>query len=166
MAPILPEPQGARKAAAVKRRWRTPHLTAAAAIVLLCGRAEACWEQAAHRYGVNTYLLYAIAKTESNLNPKAINRNANGSYDIGLMQINSSWLPTLRRYGVSEKDLYEPCINIQVGAWVLANNMQRMGNSWNAVGAYNAKSQKLREKYALKVYKNLPPAAFAASSEQ
>jgi soluble lytic murein transglycosylase-like protein len=166
MAPTLLKPQGVCHAGVVQRRSRVPRLIAAAAIALLCGRAEACWEQAAHRYGVNTYLLYAIAKTESNLNPKAINRNANGSYDIGLMQINSSWLPTLRRYGVTEKDLYEPCISIQVGAWILGSNMQRMGNSWNAVGAYNAKSQKLREKYALKVYKNLPPAAFAASSEQ
>jgi soluble lytic murein transglycosylase-like protein len=166
MVPTLLEPQRACRGGAAQRRSRTPQLIAAAAITLLCGRAEACWEQAAHRYGVNTYLLYAIAKTESNLNPKAINRNANGSYDIGLMQINSSWLPTLRRYGVSEKDLYEPCINIQVGAWVLANNMQRMGNSWNAVGAYNAKSPKLRAKYALKVYKNLPPAAFADEAEQ
>jgi soluble lytic murein transglycosylase-like protein len=166
MAPIPLESGDACGALAAQRRRRAHHLIVATAVALLCGRAEACWEQAAHRYGVNTYLLYAIAKTESNLNPNAINRNANGSYDIGLMQINSSWLPTLRRYGVSEKDLYEPCINIQVGAWVLANNMQRMGNSWNAVGAYNAKSQKLREKYALKVYKNLPSAAFAASPEQ
>jgi len=166
MAPIPLESRDACHVPAAQRRWRAPHLIAATVIALLCGRTEACWEQAAHRYGVNTYLLYAIAKTESNLNPNAINRNANGSYDIGLMQINSSWLPTLRRYGVTEKDLYDPCISIQVGAWILGNNMQRMGNSWNAVGAYNAKSPQLRAKYALKVYKNLPPAAFAGAPAQ
>jgi soluble lytic murein transglycosylase-like protein len=123
-----------------------------------CGSASACWDAAAARYGVNPYLLYAIAKTESHLNPAAINRNnKDGSYDIGLMQINSRWLPTLRKYGVGEAQLMDACTNIQVGAWVLAENMHRMGNSWDAVGAYNASSPGLRLKYALKVYRNLPP---------
>ncbi|MTV41732.1 transglycosylase SLT domain-containing protein [Duganella radicis] len=139
--------------AARARRW----LLGAVAL-LACGGASACWEEAAARYGVNPYLLYAIAKTESQLNPAAINRNnQDGSYDIGLMQINSHWLPTLRKYGIAEEQLWDACVNIQVGAWVLAQNMRRMGNSWEAVGAYNARNPERRLKYALKVYRNLPP---------
>ncbi len=118
--------------------------------------AATCWDAAAERYGVNAYLLYAIAKTESSLNPRAINRNKNGSYDIGLMQINSSWFPTLRKYGVDEQQLLDPCVSIHVGAWILAQNMQRMGNSWEAVGAYNARNPELRLRYARKVYRNIP----------
>ncbi|PIV87852.1 MAG: hypothetical protein COW48_09240 [Hydrogenophilales bacterium CG17_big_fil_post_rev_8_21_14_2_50_63_12] len=52
--------------------------------------AHACWKEAGTRYGVSPQLLYAIARTESGLNPQAIGRNRNGSRDIGLMQIN--WL--------------------------------------------------------------------------
>jgi soluble lytic murein transglycosylase-like protein len=126
--------------------------------LLISASAIACWEQAAERHRVNPYLLYAIAKTESSLNPAAINRNKNGSYDVGLMQINSSWFPTLRKYGLEEKQLYDPCTSIHVGAWILSQNMQRLGNSWNAVGAYNSSKPDLRLKYALKIYKNLPPA--------
>ena len=130
----------------------------AALLLCACGSASACWDAAAARYGVNPYLLYAIARTESHLNPAAISRNnKDGSYDIGLMQINSRWLPVLRKYGVGEAQLLDACTNIQVGAWVLAENMRRMGNSWDAVGAYNASSPALRLKYALKVYRNLPP---------
>jgi soluble lytic murein transglycosylase-like protein len=128
-----------------------------AAALLCCGSASACWEDAAARYGVNPYLLYAIAKTESNLNPAAMNRNnKNGSYDIGLMQINSSWLPTLRKHGIDEAQLMNACTSIHVGAWVLAENIRRLGNSWVAVGAYNARNPELRMKYAKKVYANLP----------
>ncbi len=36
-------------------------------------------------------LLRSIAEAESGLNPAAINRNSNGTYDFGVMQINSSW---------------------------------------------------------------------------
>ncbi len=135
----------------------------AMAFVMLCAAvwaapSYACWEEAAQKYGINVYLLHAIAKTESSLNPRAINRNKNGSYDIGLMQINSSWLPTLRKYGLKEEHLYDPCTSIQVGAWVLAQNMRRLGNSWDAVGAYNSSKPTIRLQYALRVYKNLPPA--------
>jgi soluble lytic murein transglycosylase-like protein len=138
----------------------------AACLALASFPAQACWEQAAAWYHVNPHLLYAIAKTESGLNPAAINRsNKNGSYDIGLMQINSRWLPTLKKYGVEEKDLYDACTSIQVGAWILAQNMQRMGVTWEAVGAYNARDPALRIKYAMKVHKNLPSAALDDQSD-
>ncbi|PHV06646.1 invasion protein [Janthinobacterium sp. BJB412] len=130
------------------------------ALWLLGGPAHACWQDAAARYGVNASLLYAIARTESRLDPLARGRtNANGSHDIGLMQINSGWLPTLRRYGIGEGQLYDACTNIHIGAWILARNMRRLGNSWDAVGAYNAADPKKRLAYALKVYRNLPPTA-------
>jgi soluble lytic murein transglycosylase-like protein len=145
-----------------RRTARYQGLLAAVAL-FACGHAHACWEEAAARYGVNPYVLYAIAKTESNLNPSAINRgNRNGTYDIGLMQINSGWLPELRKHGIGEAQLLDACTNIQVGAWVLAQNMRRMGNSWEAVGAYNARDAQLRIKYALKVYRNMPPQAMDA----
>lgn len=137
-------------------------LALAAVALFVSSSASACWEEAAAQYGVNPYLLYAIAKTESNFNPSAVNRNKDGSYDIGLMQINSRWLPTLRKYGIEEAQLWDACINIQVGAWVLAQNMRRMGNSWEAVGAYNARDFELRMKYARKVYRNIPPEVLSA----
>lgn len=132
----------------------------AATLGVACAHsATACWDEAAQKYGLNVYLLHAIAKTESSLNPSAVNRaNVNGSYDVGLMQINSSWLPRLRQFGITEKDLYEPCISIDVGAWILAYNIRRFGNTWAAVGAYNTPNPMRGLQYALRVYRNLPPA--------
>jgi soluble lytic murein transglycosylase-like protein len=117
--------------------------------------AHACWEDAATRYQVSSVLLYAIARTESGLNPQAIGRNSNGSRDIGLMQINSAWLPTLASHGIGERDLFEPCVNIHVGAWILAGNVSRLGYTWEAVGAYNAANPALRRSYVEKVRRHL-----------
>src|SRR4051812_45901669 len=83
------------------------------AVLLLCASMPGygCWEAAAQRYQLEASLLYAIAATESGLNPRAENRNTNGSVDVGLMQINSTWLPTLARHGIHADDLWQPCIN-------------------------------------------------------
>lgn len=149
---------------------RLPHLAALAASAVLAFAstgAQACWEEAARRYGISADLLYAIARVESNLNPRAVNRShlrRTGSYDIGLMQINSGHLRTLSRHGIREADLFVPCTNIHVGAWLLADSFSRRGATWDAVGAYNAACSQLRGKdcveartrYAWRVYRQLP----------
>ena len=120
------------------------------ALCLAPSLASACWEEAGERYGVSPQLLYAMARVESSLNPAAVNnshRKDTGSYDIGLMQINSSHLPRLAQHGIHEADLYDPCTNIHVGAWLLANEFSRYGVSWEGVGAYNAAYTQLRGKY-------------------
>jgi soluble lytic murein transglycosylase-like protein len=71
----------------------------------------------------------AIARTESGLNPLAVGRNADGLRDIGLTHNDSAWLPTLAAYGISERDLFQPCTSIHVGAWLLAHNYWQPGDT-------------------------------------
>lgn len=113
--------------------------------------SAACFEEAASRYQMPSALLKAISRVESGGNPNAWNRNGDGSFDIGHMQINSRWLAKLSHFGISREHLWEPCTNTFVGAWILAQNVHRIGYSWNAVGAYNATSAKKRDTYARKV---------------
>jgi len=110
-----------------------------------------CFEQAGIRYGIAPSLLKAISAVESGSNPDARNRNRNGSEDIGHMQINSRWLGVLASYGIGRNQLFDPCVNTHVGAWILAQNISRLGYGWDAIGAYNARSPEKRAAYARRV---------------
>lgn len=128
----------------------------AAAIALWCalhGYARAdCLDDAATFQKVSVSLLRGIAQVESGMNPNAVNTNTNGTVDIGLMQINSTWLPTLAREGITRESLFDACTNAYVGAWILSQNIRQLGANWNAIGAYNAASPDKRLAYAHKVY--------------
>lgn len=110
-----------------------------------------CFDQAAARYRVPASLLRAISSVESGGNPHAFHVNKNGTADIGHMQINSAWLPTLAKYGINRSRLSEPCVNTNVGAWILALNFRRAGYQWGAVGAYNARSPAKAAVYTQKI---------------
>ncbi len=145
--------------------WRSFLIGLAVATLAWPARADMdiCVMQAAQRYRVDERLIRAIIQVESSGNPLALNRNANGSEDIGVMQINSSWLRVLGRYGIQRRHLDDPCTNVHVGAWVLAGNIARYGNTWRAVGAYNAKSRTWRERYVAQVWRRYRASGAAAS---
>ncbi|WP_186050430.1 transglycosylase SLT domain-containing protein [Burkholderia gladioli] len=111
-----------------------------------------CVADAAQYQGIDPALLLAIAQHESGLRPLSINRNQNGSRDIGLMQINSSWLPTLAKYGIGSDALLDPCVNAYIGAWILKQAIARYGATWLAVGAYNAASRDKQIRYIGRIY--------------
>ena len=109
-----------------------------------------CFEAAGAEYGVSPLLLWSIAKVESDFTPQTVNWNQNGTYDYGLMQINSAWAQKL---GIGVwRSLGDPCANVKAGAWILARCVKRYGYTWEAVGCYNASDNKKREMYARRVY--------------
>lgn len=116
---------------------------------------QKCILKSAYKYNVHPGLIEAIIIVESGFNPLAVNHNKNGSVDVGLMQINSFWFPTLRKYGISVRDLFDPCVNVEVGTWILAQCIARYGYTWEAVGCYNAVNPVKRKRYAWKVYRAL-----------
>ncbi len=132
-------------------------LAAGTALLLYSGAGFAtdvpCISQAARRFALSAPLLQAIVQQESSGRcTRRHPRNANGTYDIGCAGINSAWIPALtKRFGIAEQDLLEPCTNVHVAAWILAHNLHRHGDTWRAVGAYNAATESKRIAYTWKI---------------
>ncbi|CAB3642025.1 hypothetical protein LMG24238_00358 [Paraburkholderia sediminicola] len=124
---------------------------AALAWLSMCGAAHAaddCFNEAAAYQGVNPWVLRAVAWYESKGDPDAIHQNANGSIDVGQLQINSIHFGALAREGVPHRALTDPCVNVYVAAWLLKQKMVKYGNTWRAIGAYHSETPKQRDAYA------------------
>ena len=124
-----------------------------------------CFGAAGEKYRVDPLLIEAIATGESSLRPGITHDNRSKetgmvtSRDYGLMQINSTHVPELIRLGFIHDAgdlLARPCLNVQIGTWILAKHFQVCGVSWNCLGSYNAGFRKdrheTREVYANRVY--------------
>lgn len=119
---------------------------------------ELCVVAAGRKFGVHTDLIRAVMKTEGGRNGLKV-KNKNGSYDLGIMQINTIHLPELKLYGITEKQLLnDACVNIAVGAWMLSKHIKGFDNAdefWTRVGNYNSKTPKYNSVYKQKVWVNL-----------
>lgn len=92
--------------------------------------------EAAEKYNVPVSMLKAIAKTESNFNIYAVNdKNKNGTVDRGIMQINSIHL----NENLTAEDLFDPRINIMMGAKIYKMCFNKYKNELKALNCYNGK---------------------------
>ena len=111
-----------------------------------------CFDDAAQYHNVNPWILRAIAAQESGFNPTATHPlNGDGSRDHGMTGINDVHLPELARYGITVGDLRDWCKSVFVEGWHLRNMVNKFGNTWAAVGAYNSKTPSKRDVYAAKI---------------
>jgi hypothetical protein len=121
---------------------------------------KTCALAAARRYHVHEQLFLAVLATEGGRVGQVV-RNRNGSYDMGPAQINSIHLPELARLGISrEQVINDGCLNLQIGAWLLARALDGQspsnpGEFWRRVGNYNSATPAPNVTYQAKVWRNL-----------
>jgi len=96
-------------------------------------------EKASLKYGIPKEILMAIISIESGFNPRAYNKNKDGTEDRGLMQVNYQHnLSLMKEYGITDPEqLYDPELNIEIGARILYENYKKFGNWVMAIKAYN-----------------------------
>ena len=94
---------------------------------------DGCFAASARRHGLPRALLIAVARGESNFDPRAV--SSAGAH--GLMQI--LWPATAKELGFRRvTELYEPCRNIDAGARYLRGLLDRYdGDLHLALAAYN-----------------------------
>jgi soluble lytic murein transglycosylase-like protein len=108
---------------------------------------DPCLKPAAQRHGVNPDILRAILQVESGMRPHEVNRNRNGSIDVGLAQINSIHFRELSQWGITPERLLDPCVATHVAAWHLKRVMLRHGNTWFGVAAYHSATPVHNQRY-------------------
>ncbi len=111
------------------RRWQEP----------VDARIQAKVEEVSQKYGIPKELILAIISVESGFNPRAYNKNKDGTEDRGLMQVNYQHnIRLMKEYGIEDPNqLFDIETNIELGARILYENFKRFGNWVMAVKAYN-----------------------------
>jgi soluble lytic murein transglycosylase-like protein len=100
--------------------------------------ASQCAAEASLHYRVPQELLRAIIAREGGKTGQCV-KNKNGSFDCGLAQINSSWMPFFSKYGITPSDIvYSACTNVYLSAYILRYNYEKKKQSWfDAIISYN-----------------------------
>lgn len=84
-------------------------------------------------------------------------RNRNGSFDLGPLQVNSQWVPTVAaRMRRDRSDVRrwlrdDPCFNVGVSAWLFLSGYMASRNYWRAIGSYHSGDGERARHYAAQV---------------
>ena len=106
-----------------------------------------CINSAALEFHIPAKLIISVLNVEHGKSGQR-SMNKNGTYDLGPMQINSSWWPELYQYNISPNQvLYDPCININVGVWILSKKIANGHDLLVGIGNYNSTSLQYNLRY-------------------
>ena len=110
-----------------------------------------CINSVAQEFHIPAKLIISVLNVEGGKVGES-SRNKNGTYDLGPMQINSSWWPTLYAYGITPQQvLFDPCINLKVGGWILSKNIADAKDLLTGVGDYNSSTFIINKNYSYRV---------------
>jgi hypothetical protein len=87
--------------------------------------------------------------------------NANGSHDLGPLQINSWWVPKIAavlRQPEQDVRLWlksDACFNADVARWIFLSALRSTGDYWAAIGVYHSPTAWRQRHYAMSVAEHL-----------
>ena len=120
----------------------------------------ACMALVAQIYSLPPRVLPSIQGVEGGA-PGIVHHNRDGSEDLGIMQINTIWLPGLARYTrlgpveLRDRLLYRPCFNIAAAGLILRTYLDETGGDlMRAVGNYHSHTPALNRWYQSRVLRS------------
>ena len=116
-----------------------------------------CMALVASLYGLPPRVLPSIQAVEGG-RPGTVHVNADGSQDLGVMQVNTRWLPALSLYtglsaaAVRDRLLHRACFNIAAAGAIMRYYLDAAhGDLMVAVGDYHSHTPALNAAYRAKV---------------
>lgn len=120
-----------------------------------------CIFLASQQYQVPPPVLIGIMEVEGGRVGQEVGPNANGTYDLGPMQINTLWIPTLaNKWNVSNKVARkwvrdDACVNIGVAAWILRQKINETGSLSKGIAYYHSATPHLGQRYKQKIVSSM-----------
>lgn len=117
-----------------------------------------CMLQAAQFYSLPPRVLPSIQAVEGGF-AGAVHPNKDGSDDLGVMQVNTRWVPRLAALTrlppqtVHDRLVADPCFNIAAAAFILKSEINATGDLMRAVGNYHSHTPALHAAYRDRVWK-------------
>ncbi|MBK5010198.1 transglycosylase SLT domain-containing protein [Pseudomonas sp. S60] len=111
-----------------------------------------CSIMAAVKYELPVNIVLAVAAQEGG-KPGQWVRNTNGTYDVGPMQFNTSYLRELSRYGITPQDVEQGgCYAYELAAWRLRGHVRNdRGDLWTRVANYHSRTPTINARYRQQV---------------
>ena len=113
----------------------------------------ACMALVASLYNLPPRVLPSIHVVEGG-RTETVHVNADGSQDLGYMQVNTRWLPALARYSklpeasVRQNLLSRPCFNVAAAGYILRRYLDETRNDLMlAIGDYHSHTANLNAEY-------------------
>jgi hypothetical protein len=123
---------------------------------MAAGPLLACMAAVSAFYHLPPQALPAIHEVE-NGRAGIVRHNTNGTDDLGVMQINTLWVPVLShatRVPVTRVHyslVHDDCFNVAVAGAILRIYLHESGDLATAIGYYHSHTPALREAYELRV---------------
>jgi len=107
-----------------------------------------CSISAAAKYEVPANIMLAIAEKEAGKPGQRVH-NSNGTYDVGPMQFNTSYLHELAKYGITANDVTAAgCYAFDLAAWRLRGHLLHdKGDLWTRAANYHSRTHKYNVVY-------------------
>jgi len=113
-----------------------------------------CMVKAANYIRIDPDILLSIYKIEGG-KTGLVSINRNRTFDMGPMQVNSSWLHRFNpRLGITKSKLInDGCVNVMASAIILRYYINRAHSVWRGVGNYHSHTLKYHNRYRGKVWR-------------
>lgn len=100
-----------------------------------------CSISAAAKFEIPANIVLAVAEKEGG-RPGQWVRNSNGTYDVGAMQFNTSYLSELARYGITANHVAGAgCYAFELAAWRIRRHIRNdSGDVWTRVANYHSRT--------------------------